>query len=104
MDYLINPKTGQSYLHEFLETQPKDVSERVMKGIDKIEAGHRGHVKRMMFKCETFYAPLYEYEIDYKQGFRIYFTEERGVRKYMTAGVKKTQKRDVKFCALHYRH
>ena len=100
MDYLINAKTGRSYAAEFLSSQGKDVAERVSKAIRNLEGGHRGHVTRITFKNELYSAPLYEYEIDYKQGFRIYFIEENGRQKIMTIGVKKTQRKDISFCCM----
>lgn len=102
MDYLIDRKSGRSYASEFLSTQGKDVHERVSKAISNLESGHRGHVTRIKFKNELYHAPLYEYEIDYKQGFRIYFTEEKGYQKIMTIGVKKNQRKDIAFCCSKY--
>jgi putative component of toxin-antitoxin plasmid stabilization module len=102
MDYLINKKTGKSYYSQFLKTCGSDIKIRVDKAIKKIEKGNMGCVTKLTMKNETFYAPLYEYEIDYKQGFRIYFTIEHGIKKIMTIGVKKHQKKDVKFCCAKY--
>lgn len=102
MDYLIDPKSGKSYYSKFLETQGNDVRKRASKAIFKIENGNIGHITKIKFKNELYYAPLYEYVIDYKQGFRIYFTDENNRKKIMTMGVKKNQREDVKFCALKY--
>ena len=102
MDYLIDKKSGRSYASMFLSTQGKDVNERVSKALRSIENGNRGRVTRITFKNEQYSAPLYEYEIDYKQGFRIYFTEEKGYQKIMTIGVKKNQRKDIAFCCAKY--
>lgn len=86
MDYLIDPKSGRSYYSQFLATQGSDVAMRASKALAKIEKGNMGRVTRLTFKNELYYAPLYEYEIDYKQGFRIYFLDERGFKTIMTMG------------------
>ena len=103
MDYLIDKKTGRSYYSQFLATQGSDVAVRASKALTKIEKGNMGRVTRLTFKNELHGAvPLYEYEIDYKQGFRIYFLNERGKQTIMTMGVKKTQHKDVAFCCRKY--
>ena len=102
MDYLIDNKTGRSYYSQFLATQGSDVAIRASKALAKIENGNMGRVTRITFKNELYYAPLYEYEIDYKQGFRIYFLDEHGRKTIMTMGVKKTQHKDVAFCGKKY--
>ena len=102
MDYLIDKKTGRSYYSQFLATQGSDVAIRASKALAKIEKGNMGRVTRLTFKNELYCAPLYEYEIDYKQGFRIYFLDERGSKTIMTMGVKKTQHKDVAFCGHKY--
>ena len=100
MDYLVNPKTGFRYSDEFLSTQCSDVKEKIESAIKKIERGNRGNIVKMNFKNELYNFPLYECKVDYKQGFRIYFTEGYGhPRKVITIGTKKTQKKDVRFCA-----
>lgn len=102
MDYLIDKNTGRSYYYQFLATQGSDVAIRASKALTKIEKGNMGRVTRLTFKNELYYAPLYEYEIDYKQGFRIYFLNEKGKKTIMTMGVKKTQHKDVAFCCHKY--
>ena len=102
MDYLMDKKTGRSYYSQFLATQGSDVAMRASKALAKIEKGNMGRVTRLTFKNELYYAPLYEYEIDYKQGFRIYFLDEQGGKTIMTMGVKKTQHKDVAFCGKKY--
>lgn len=68
VDYLIDPNSGRSYYSQFLATQGSDVAMRASKALAKIEKGNVGRVTRLTFKNELYYAPLYEYEIDYKQG------------------------------------
>ena len=102
MNYLMDKKTGGSYFSQFLATQGSDVAMRASKALAKIEKGNMGRVTRLTFKNELYHAPLYEYEIDYKQGFRIYFLDERGSKTIMTMGVKKTQHKDVAFCGKKY--
>lgn len=102
VDYLIDPKSGRSYYSQFLATQGSDVAMQASKALTKIEKGNMGRVTRLTFKNELYYAPLYEYEIDYKQGFRIYFLDEHGRKTIMTMGVKKTQHKDVAFCGKKY--
>ena len=103
MDYLLNRKTGKSYYSQFIEKCGSDIRMRVEKAIAKIEKGNMGNVTRLTFKFESFYAPLYEYEIDYKQGFRIYFISEKRSKMIMMVGVKKNQKKDIKFCCEKYK-
>ena len=102
MNYLMDKKTGRSYYSQFLATQGSDVAMRASKALAKIEKGNMGRVTRLTFKNELYHAPLYEYEIDYKQGFRIYFLDESGSKTIMTMGVKKTQHKDVEFCGKKY--
>ena len=102
MDYLMDKKTGRSYYSQFLATQGSDVAMRASKALAKIEKGNMGRVTRLTFKNELYYAPLYEYEIDYKQGVRIYFLDGRGSKTIMRMGFKKTQHKDVAFCGKKY--